>query len=117
MLDWMCNGQNPQRVVGDPKGPAQALRICPRLWMQGGSSSTSKAMVSVQGQQSQLICPVCTHHVRVLLEPAGHTDTQIRYILMCALWTVCQGSHSAVRNYIAPRDPHIINETYLAFGL
>ena len=48
----------------------------------------SKAMASVQGQQSQLICPVGTHRVR-LLELAGHTDTQIRYILMCVLWTVC----------------------------
>ena len=29
MVSQMRDGQNPQRVVGDPKGPAQTLRICP----------------------------------------------------------------------------------------
>ena len=27
------------------------------------------------------------------------------------------GYHCAARNYMVPRDPHILFETYLAFGL
>ena len=27
------------------------------------------------------------------------------------------GSHCAARNYMVPRDPHVLYETYLAFGL
>ncbi len=27
------------------------------------------------------------------------------------------GAHCAARNYMTPRDPHVLYETYLAFGL
>ena len=27
------------------------------------------------------------------------------------------GSHCAARNYMVPKDPHVLYETYLAFGL
>jgi hypothetical protein len=29
----------------------------------------------------------------------------------------CHGAHCAARNYMTPRDPHVLYETYLAFGL